>query len=119
MRRWSGGRFRSLKVWRESHRLVLRIYEVTQAFPSSERYGLTSQMRRAAASIPSNVEGLGRDSQAELARFSRIAQGSAFELQYQLLLARDLGYLPEELHATLSEQCDHVRRMLAKFIRSL
>jgi four helix bundle protein len=114
------GDFRSLRVWREAHGLVLRVYRETQAFPGAEQYGLTSQMRRSAASIPTNLaEGLGRDSQAELARFARIAQGSAFELQYQLLLARDLGYLPEETHAVMAEQCDHVRRMLAKFIRTL
>ena len=114
------GSFRSLKVWQHAHRLVLQVYRVTQPFPAAELYGLSSQMRRAAASIPSNLaEGIGRDSQAELARFSRIALGSASELQYQLLLARDLGYLEEELYREMDEEVDHVRRMLAKFIRTL
>jgi four helix bundle protein len=112
--------FRSLKVWQHSHQLVLRVYQETRSFPGSEVYGLTSQMRRAAYSIPCNLaEGLGRDSRAELARFSRIALGSASELEYQLLLSRDLGYLTEENYRELAERIERISRMLAKFIQTL
>ncbi len=110
----------SLKVWQHAHQLVLRVYQETRSFPKAEVYGLTSQMRRAAVSIPSNLaEGHGRDSQAELARFSRIALGSTSELQYQLLLCRDLGYVSEETYTELAERADYIRRMLAKFIQTL
>jgi four helix bundle protein len=114
------GGFRSLKVWQHAHQLVLRVYQETKHFPDDELYGLRGQMRRAAASIPSNLaEGLGRESRAELARFTRIAMGSASELSYQILLARDLGYLTEESHRDLSERIDHISRMLAKFVQTL
>src|SRR6266581_7156487 len=83
--------FRQLKVWDRAHQLTLAIYPVTATFPRDETYGLTSQMRRAASSIPSNIaEGCGREGDAELSRFCQIARGSASELEYQLLLARDL-----------------------------
>jgi four helix bundle protein len=84
--------FRKLMVWQKAHQLTLGIYELTANFPRDEVYGLTSQVRRAAASIPANVaEGCGRDGDTELARFLRIAMGSANELEYHLILARDLG----------------------------
>jgi four helix bundle protein len=114
------GDYRSLKVWEKAHRLTLRVYEVTRAFPAAEQYGLTSQIRRAVASIPTNIaEGAGRNRQAELAQFCRIALGSANEVDYQLLLARDLGYLPPELHSDLSRDAAEVKRMLAAFITTL
>jgi four helix bundle protein len=75
--------FRSLKVWHKSHELTLAIYLATRSFPSDERFGLTSQMRRASSSIPANIaEGCGRDGEAELARFMQISMGSASELEY-------------------------------------
>ena len=81
---------RKLKVWEKSHQLVLALYTITASFPREETYGLTSQIRRAASSIPSNIaEGCGRDGDAELSRFCIIARGSASELEYQILLARD------------------------------
>jgi four helix bundle protein len=114
------GDYRSLKVWERAHRLTLRVYEVTTTFPSSERYGLTSQIRRSASSIPANVaEGCGRNSDAELARFCRIAQGSPSELDYHLLLARDLGYLPEDVHSETSGDPAQLRRMLASFVETV
>jgi four helix bundle protein len=86
--------FRQLKVWEKSHELALAIYHITAAFPREETYGLASQIRRAASSIPSNIaEGCGRNGDAELARFCIIARGSASELEYQLLLGRDLKLL--------------------------
>lgn len=86
--------FRNLKVWEKSHQLALAVYKATSTFPRHELYGLTSQIRRACASIPANIaEGCGRSGDAELARFLQIAMGSASELEYHLLLARDLGFL--------------------------
>jgi four helix bundle protein len=83
--------FKELKVWQKAHRLTLDVYKVTTRFPKDEMFGLTSQMRRSSASIPTNIaEGCGRDSRAELARFLSIAMGSASELEYQLILAKDL-----------------------------
>jgi four helix bundle protein len=112
--------FRELKVWERSHKLTLAIYQASQTFPKEELYGLTSQMRRAAASIPANLaEGCGRNGDAELARFCLIAMGSASELEYHLLLCRDLHFLDEAHWALLSEQAVDVKRMLASFIRAL
>jgi four helix bundle protein len=89
--------FKELRVWSEAHRLTLLIYEKTRAFPREEMYGLTSQLRRAAASIPANVaEGCGRRSDGEFTRFLQIARGSASELEYHLLLSHDLGFLADE-----------------------
>jgi four helix bundle protein len=86
--------FRQLDVWKEAHELTLAVYKASASFPTSEIYGLTSQVKGAAYSIPSNIaEGCGRDTALDLARFLQIAQGSASELDYHLLLARDLGFL--------------------------
>ena len=114
------GDYRSLKAWQHAHELALEVYRVTSRYPKHEVYALTSQTRRSAASIPTNLaEGAGRNSQRELARFARISLGSGSELDYQLLLARDLGYLSEDEHAALAEKVDHLRRMLANFIRAV
>ena len=87
--------FRDLQVWQKAHRLVLEVYAATRSFPTDERYGLTAQVRRSAASVPTNIaEGCGRDGERDLARFISIAAGSASETEYHLLLARDLEYLP-------------------------
>jgi len=86
--------FRNLKVWEKAHLLTLALYKVTASFPRDETYGLASQIRRASSSIPSNIaEGCGREGDPELARFCIIARGSATELEYQLLLARDLNWI--------------------------
>ena len=92
--------FRNLEVWRRAHKLTLRIYALTDRFPRSEMFGLSSELRRAAASVPTNLaEGHGR-TQTEFGRFVQISFGSACEVEYQLLLARDLGYLvPDEYQA--------------------
>jgi len=112
--------YRELRVWQSAHDLVLEVYRCSDRMPVEERFGLTAQLRSSAASIPANLaEGCGRDSPGELARFSGLSLGSANELEYHLLLARDLGYLEPETHAPLAERTDHVKRMLANLIRSL
>ncbi len=111
--------FRELVVWQASHAVTLEVYKATATFPRKELYGLTSQVRRAACSVPSNiVEGSAR-TDAEFRHSLRIALGSATELEYQLLLARDLGYLPEDLYITLESQLASVKRMLVAFMRRL
>ena len=112
--------FRELKVWEKGHFLALGIYQATAAFPRDEQYGLTSQIRRSAASIPANIaEGCGRSGDPELARFLQIAMGSASELEYQLLLAHDLHFLADSEHERLSTDVTEVKRMLASFIQKL
>lgn len=105
--------FRDLKVWRRSHEFVLEVYRATVDFPDRERYGLTSQLRRAAVSIPGNIaEGAVRSSDADFARFLHIAFGSASEVDYYLLLARDLSYLKPSDYERLDCGIQEVRRML-------
>lgn len=112
--------FKDLVVWQKGHRLVAEIYRATAAFPAEERFGLTAQLRRAAASIPANIaEGCGRDGERELSRFLSIAAGSASETEYHLLLARDLGYLRPAQHDKLLASATEVRKMLAAFNRKL
>lgn len=112
--------FRRLLVWEKSHRLVLDVYKITKNFPRSELYGLTSQMRRAGASIPANIaEGCGRNSQAEFARFLHIAMGSASELEYHLLLSHDLEFLDRNCYQQLYMQVTEVKRMLTGFVNQL
>jgi four helix bundle protein len=112
--------FRELKVWEKSHLFTLQIYDITKHFPSDERFGLTIQLRRAAASVPTNIaEGCGRESERELARFMSIAAGSVSEVEYQMLLANDLKYIQDETYRELNQQANEVKRMLNSFIRKL
>ena len=112
--------FEELKVWTKAHQLTLRLYETTRSFPHQEIYGLTSQMRRAAVSIAANIaEGCGRRSDGELTRFLQIARGSASELEYHLLLARDLGFLSAEEHGKLEHILVEVQRMLTGLVQSV
>jgi len=107
-------------VWQRAHRLTLDVYGATQAFPKEELYGITSQLRRSSSSIPANIaEGCGRNGDAELARFLRIALGSVNELDYHLLLARDLGYLLPPSYEYLAAETQGVKKMLAAFIDRL
>jgi four helix bundle protein len=109
--------FRALKVWEKSHRLVLAVYNATGTFPREEIYGLTAQLRRCSASIPANIaEGCGRSGEAELRRFMLISMGSASELEYYLLLGRDLGYLSARDYQELSQRTGEVKRMLSTLI---
>ena len=112
--------FRNLQVWQRGHRLTLKVYEATTDFPGEALYGLTSQTLQSAASIPANMaEGCGRSGDAELARFMLIAMGSASELEYHLLLAKDLNYLNPSSYENLAEKTKEVKRMLAPFINKL
>jgi four helix bundle protein len=109
--------FREIKVWEKSHLLTLAIYKVTTQFPREETYGVTSQMRRACASIPANIaEGFGRGSNAELARFLQIAMGSACEVEYHVLLAKDLNLLSKTIYDDLDRRIVEVKRMLASLL---
>jgi four helix bundle protein len=112
--------FRDLKVWEKARRLTLEVNRVTKTFPREEQFGLTSQLRRAAGSVPANIaEGCGRDGRVELARFCRIAMGSASELEYRLLLARDLGLLEGADHTNLDDHVTEVKRLLTAFVQKL
>ena len=112
--------FRGLKVWEKSHELTLLVYRTSSVFPPDERYGLTCQMRRSSASIPTNIaEGCGRGTEADFARFLQMAMGSACELEYQLLLSKDLCYISEVTHQQLEVAVVEVKRMLTAFIQKL
>jgi four helix bundle protein len=112
--------FRDLLVWQKSHSLTLAVYKVSAEFPKSELYGLTSQMRRASASIPANIaEGCGKESDADFCRYIQIAMGSASEVDYHLILARDLGFLAESDYQQLNDQTQEIKRMLIGFIKKL
>lgn len=112
--------FRDLNVWHKAHGLTLAIYRLTGKFPREELFGLTSQLRRCASSIAANLaEGCGRRGNAELARFCSIAMGSASELEYHLLLAKDLRLLNQKEHDEISHQAIEVKRMLAALISKL
>jgi four helix bundle protein len=112
--------FRQLKVWQKAHELVLALYRITASFPRAENYGLTAQIRRAAASIPSNLaEGCGRGGDAELARFCCVARGSASELEYHLPLSRDLKLIQPGDYEKLEPQVTEIKRMLTVFVQKL
>lgn len=112
--------FRRLKVWEKAHQLTLAVYKATAPFPKEELYGLTGQLRRSSASIPANIaEACGRSSGADVARFFGIAMGSASELEYHLLLGRDLGLLAGEQYEQLSCDVTEVKRMLTSLIQRL
>ena len=112
--------YRDLVVWKRAHALTLALYGATRPFPPDERFGLTSQIRRAASSIGANLaEGCGRYGRAEFGRFAQIALGSACELDYHLLLARDLRYLDDEPHREIERDLAEIRRMLVGLIQKL
>ena len=109
-----------LRVWQEAVALCERIYAATRGFPEEERFGLTSQLRRAAVSVPSNVaEGWGRGSRQDYVRFLRIARGPLFEIKTQLVVAERVGLLAPEAPGAAQRPLDQVRRMLRGLIRSL
>lgn len=105
--------FKKYDIWEISHKFTLQIYGLTNNFPSHETYGLTSQLRRASASIPTNIsEGCGRDSDAEFSRFLTIAVGSASEVEYLILLSKDLNYIDFKTYERLNEDINTVKRKI-------
>ena len=112
--------YKKLKVWEDAHKFTVDIYNITQKFPNNEQYGLTSQIRRSSSSIPTNiVEGCGQLDNGNLIRFLGIAKGSAFEVEYQLLLAKDLKYINEKDYDELNEKIQKIISMLTNLIKSL
>jgi four helix bundle protein len=112
--------FRDLRVWEKAHALTLEIYSLTAVFPRHELYGLTSQMRRCAVSIGANIaEGCGKRGNNEFQRFLQIASGSASELDYHLLLAKDLGFLAEPCYRVSARNLLELRRMLTALLQKV
>lgn len=112
--------FHELKVWQKAHQLTLAIYQITAMFPREELYGLTSRLRRCRSSIPANLaERRGRNGDAEFARFCSIAMGSASELEYHLLLAKDLKLIKPKDHTELSQRATELKRMLTALLQKL
>ena len=112
--------FRNLEVWKKSHKLTLKVYASTSQFPREEIYGLTSQIRRACASIPTNIaEGSGRESAPDFARFLQIAVGSASETEYLIILAHELKYITSTQYAELMDTTIRVRKMLITLLKSI
>ena len=112
--------FRNLKVWEKAHAMTLDVYRSTSAFPKEELYGLTSQMRRCSASVGANIaEGCYRNGDKDFGRFIQIAAGSAGELEYHILLARNLGLLNADDYQRLSTETIEVKRMLTSLLQRL
>ena len=112
--------FRELKVWEKAHLLTLKIYNVTKGYPKEELYGLTSQIRRACVSIPTNIaEGCVRSSDADFARFLYIALGSTSELEYLIVLSNDLKFIENKLQVELKNEINEIKKMLITLIKKL
>jgi four helix bundle protein len=112
--------FKKLKVWDKAHQMSLTIYKTTSKFPREEMYGLTSQIRRACISIPTNIaEGCGRESKADFARFLYMAVGSASELEYLIMLSNDLILINKEEFVNIYAKIIEIRKMLTKLIKKL
>ena len=112
--------FRKYEVWKISHELVLEIYTISNSFPKAEQYGIVSQIRRASASIPTNIaEGCGRKSDAEFARFLHISLGSAHEVEYLLQLCYDLKLLLDDEYLSANEKVNLVKRKLFHLEKSI
>jgi four helix bundle protein len=112
--------YKKLKVWETAHKFTIDIYKITKGFPEDEKYGLISQIRRSVSSISTNiVEGCGQLGNGNLIRFLGIARGSAFEVEYQLLLSKDLGYININEFSVLNERIKSIIRMINNLIKSL
>lgn len=108
--------FHKLIIWQRSHQLALKVYSISKFFPKDELFGLTSQIRRAVSSIPTNIaEGCGRASNKDFAHFLQIAIGLAAEVEYELLLAHDLDYINNSDYQFLTEETVAVRKMIIKY----
>jgi len=111
--------FRLLQAWRDGHKLVLMIYSITKMFPQEELFGLTSQLRRAAVSVTSNIaEGFQRQSYREKVQFYSVALGSVAEIQNQLLIAQDVGYIEHDKFLKIAHQTVMVHKLLNGLIKS-
>ena len=112
--------FKKLAVWEKAHICTLNVYKISAQFPREELFGLTGQLRRASASIPANIaEGCGRQTDPDMVRFLHIALGSANEVEYYLLLARDLQLIDSSIYIQLEAQIQEIQRMLASLIKRL
>ncbi|GGA63399.1 four helix bundle protein [Flavobacterium palustre] len=110
----------NLEVWKVSHQLVLEVYKITQRFPESERFGLISQVRRSASSVPTNIiEGQARQYKKEFIQFLYISKGSLEETNYHLFLSKELGYISDNDYKLLFDLCNRIKMMLYKLIKSL
>lgn len=113
-------KYKNLEIWKRSVDLATEVYSATKSFPKEEKYGITSQMRRCAVSVPSNIaEGAGREGKKEFKYFLHIAYGSIYELETQLLIANNLGYLKDEDHFKLSAEIDEIQKMIYVFANKL
>lgn len=112
--------YKKINAWERSHRFFLGIYELTEQFPSDEKFGIISQLRRAALSIPTNIaEGCGRSTERELVRFMDIASGSASEVDYLLYLAMELNYIDQDQYDTASNELTEIRKMISGYIKTV
>ena len=112
--------YKELKVWQKSYQLCLEIYKITAKFPKDEKFGLTSQIRRAVVSVPSNIaEGYGRKTTADYIKSLYIAYGSNCELETQIMLSGDLGYIDSDILEGIKDDIHEVERMLKALIKSL
>lgn len=112
--------FRELQIWQKSHHFTLKTYLFTRNYPKNELFGLTSQMRRSAASIPTNIaEGCVRNTNPDFKRFLVFASGSSAELEYQLILSKDLEYITEATFNELEMELIEIRKMIHSFIKKL
>jgi len=112
--------FRNLQVWSKSHQLTLLIYKATSQFPTTEKYGLVSQIKRASVSIPTNIaEGCGRGSDKDFARFLQIAMGSASEVEYLIILSEELKFINAEIYNSLIERIQEIKKMLSSLLKTI
>ena len=112
--------FKNLKIWQKSIDLTVKIYKLTNTFPSNEKFGLISQINRSAVSIASNIaEGAGRNNKAEFNNFLGIATGSAFELETQLIISTKIGYCPEDFFHELETEISELQKMIYNLQKTL
>jgi len=112
--------FKAINAWHKAHHLTIKVYKITKDFPREELYGITSQLRRACSSIPTNIaEGCGRETEAELCRFLYIAMGSASETEYLFMLAKDLHYISDSLYYELNNEILVIKKMITGYIQKL
>lgn len=112
--------YRDLEVWKRAIELVTEVYRITRAFPKDEMYGLTSQIRRAASSVPANIaEGWGRNMTGEYIQFLRIARGSLLELETHVTIAENLGYVSHEASGQMANRTEEIGKMMCALIASI